>query len=262
MKKYILFLVFLPSFLQAQFETGAFNSGAFNRGVSAVSDAGFSPDDLSGLQLWLLADDYSGSDSSTIITDWLDKSSAGNDATPSGTPQLIVNAHSGYNAVYFSNDDYFSGTMDTVQTFTFYIVYSSESPASTAGTFTTMNQTPNLDGWYHRAGSSDNSFKLALNGSLGSISNPGGSGSKTIELITVTRISGTSTIYLNGVAGLSTSSAVGWDDLNYVVGSLYSDNLSFKFVGNIFQILFYAAGHSDSNRESVENYLMTNYNLE
>lgn len=270
--------------LSAFAATGSWNGIAFTawNGVvqtswngTGVSCAGgvFVPTDISGIKLWLFANNLSLATGITV-TNWPDQSGLSNNMVQSGTesPIFVTNIVNGKSIVRFNhtlsqwmvstNNIGLSGDFSS----TIFLVM---SPASSTRSECYIGfGVSGGDSDFCLLGSTINSGKYSMAFGGGDFYNDTTSTTATFHLICVKKSSGaentTTFIYKNGVVGsdnggsdtatpnLTAAPAVIGRLVN--VGTLYSDM-------DLAEVVVYDTALSDSNRILVQNYLASKYGL-
>jgi hypothetical protein len=215
---------------------------------------------VTGYSLWLDANDASTFtfSSGSIVSEWRDKSGNGyhfSQATGALQPERQSAQQNGLPSVYFSSDALENSSWDwSASAFTFFIVVKNRTGTSYDG-FLSRNQDASLQLGTDNA----NYYAISRLGQATSASNLSGTGSNAD--VVVYKSSGISSgnisvnLWRNNTAA---SSAVTLSSLvagNKNVLGATRDSGSDPTVGYISEVLLYPSQLSDSNRNSVENYL-------
>lgn len=221
----------------------------------------FYPTDISGCQMWL-----DSADSSTItyvsgvnISNWNDKSGRGNNATVSGTAYATYTS----NAVLFNNSLYTTPYTGVPNNETAFIVFSTSNGATTNAALIGTSQNGARGIWAGYSGFTGGGFQavgVVRAGEAwvaGSPANSVPNLTTTIATVTTTTNSATA-LRLNGSTTTYTGGA------SYSAGLTYlgrENSTSFGYIGYAMEIIFYNVVLSTSQRQRVEGYLASKWNV-
>lgn len=228
-----------------------------------IISTSFLPSDIANLAIWYEADLIGGSDGDPVTT-WTDSSGNGNSSTQGTSNQKplhktnIVNSlpvvrFDGSNDWLKSNSINFSST-----TFTIFVVCTNSSTANgdvfcvddgSGNTFAEMRV--------------DSDVRLTF-----SVKNTGGSTfecnvgqSSSFQVMCGVKSSTSIQAFINGTAGSSTSVS-GTQRTGTSNANIGQFGLGFQyFGGDIAEVLYYADDIGSTNREAVEDYLGTKYDI-
>lgn len=219
-----------------------------------VSSA-FSPSDISGLTLWLVADNIAGSDGDPVST-WT--ASAGPNATQGSSanrPTLQVAEINGHNAVQFDGvNDYLTGTVLAVNSpNTLFVVYKHSSIGSDQVIF--QNGSGNGWGIYDDISNVRQWFSRTIT------AYSAGSATTSWENRCHTLDSGNLNGYINGssvqsVSGITTPVS---PTTSYVLGTLDSGGIGLFFAGFIAEVIVYDHAVTSGERAQLDTYLDNKY---
>lgn len=221
----------------------------------------FYPTDISGCQMWL-----DSADSSTItyasgvnISSWNDKSGTGNNATVSGVAYATYTS----NAVLFNNSLYTTPYTGVPNNETAFIVFSTSNGATTNAALIGTSQNGARGIWAGYSGFTGGGFQavgVVRAGQAwvaGSPANSVPNLTRTIATVTTTTNSATA-LRLNG----STTTYTGGASYNAGLTYLGRENsTSFGYIGYAMEIIFYNVVLSASQRQRVEGYLASKWNV-
>lgn len=246
-----------------------------SEGVVVPAAAAFSPSDIAGLQLWLKADAITGLNDGDAVTTWSDSSGQGNDvtqATAGNKPTYQTNELNGKPIVRFDGTDDF--LMDTsldaefqVNSYTFFVVGKQTNAGNdcffSLGDSLTADQAlpPLLAGPIVRA------VSFASGGGLDSAdSTTTPVGGFRVYSVRRSTADNNFTLWVNGTqegqdAALANATAdYGGASKALAVGARGDTPINF-LDGDIAEIIFYDSALSTVNRDSVESYLGSKYNI-
>ena len=219
------------------------------------------PSDDPALELWLVANDFTEYHLETISSDWPDRSRNKNDASAYGTPTLVKNLLKHNKGVYFNDDDYFLGKMDTLKEFSAYIFCSASPTASYAGIFTVTSVSDKY-GWTLFSHNNEDYKAQVQNGETLVSMSVGASGAIQPGVISLIRDS--DGLYtLNNESGTDTTT-LAWDKSNYddygvgMMATLLSPAQNFH-EGHIYEIVIFGRAHDGQERLEVTDYLNAKY---
>jgi hypothetical protein len=219
----------------------------------------FSPSDISGLKVWLKADAGLGglSDGDPIST-WADQSGGGHDFTSSGTarPQYKTNIQNSLPAVRFDgSDDILQGGNLSAQwasAATMFVVYNTDP---NTGSFSVFSTNSTDDWWRYDDGTSYvGAFRSSRLVNLPRIALPS-SGLRQVCIIS------NSTNYRLWADGI----ILGTETAAYSAGNItnlgaYTPGQR-HFKGDVHEVIIYDSSLSDGDRQSVESYLASKWNM-
>jgi len=221
----------------------------------------FYPTDISGCQMWL-----DSADSSTItyvsgvsISSWNDKSGTGNNATVSGTAYATYTS----NAVLFNNSLYTTPYTGVPNNETAFIVFSTSNGATTNAALIGTSQNGARGIWAGYSGFTGGGFQavgVVRAGQAWVAGSPANSvPNLTTTMATVTTTTNSATaLRLNGSTTTYTGAA------SYNAGLTYlgrENSTSFGYIGYAMEIIFYNVVLSESQRQRVEGYLASKWNI-
>ncbi|MGH2359749.1 MAG: LamG-like jellyroll fold domain-containing protein [bacterium] len=237
---------------------------------SGGGSAAFSPDQVSGLILWLKADSLALNDGDAVTT-WADSSSSANDvtqATAANKPTLQTNEINGKPVVRFDDVNDRLGRADDAD-FDFgsgnFSVFAVAKPTGSRGAIICKDNYQGADGFY---------VKCADNGEIGSgtLWFAYWNGSTTVsmgavdtafhQLAAIREGTGANQVklYLDKTNSANTTDARTLSNaLELRVGSAVN-NADF-FGGDIAEILVYNSALSTADRQSVETYFSSKYGI-
>lgn len=223
------------------------------------------PSRISGLQLWLKADSIAGLNDGDALTTWVDQSGVGNNVTQATTankPLYKTNIVNSLPVVRFDGSNDFMSVATPVITggaYSMFIVFKSTITAARINPFY-VGSNSGVDGY---------GFEIDIGGLRNIIHRGiaflvGGSATTNFEIWAAIRtttgplaalyINGTDDSVTNGTSAIVTPTAI------TVVGAI--DNLATNpLPGDISEIIVYDSALSDANRDSIETYLGTKYNI-
>jgi hypothetical protein len=217
--------------------------------------------DMDDLQLWLVADDISGADASTITSDWPDQSYYfGRDATPAGDPTIEVAEINNHRATNYDGvGDYFLGSKDTTDVFSAYMVYKVTN-TTLGAVFSQMDQgSPNL-GWLYADNTTANQmiyyFNNGASQDYSTVTN-----TTNWEIASIIATGSADTLYIDGSQADVNTKAPDYASLLYGIGTYYTDNKTFNLTGYIAEIIIYSVEHTTSQRQTIETYLNNKYSI-
>ena len=221
----------------------------------------FYPTDISGCQMWL-----DSADASTItyasgvnISNWNDKSGSGNNAVVSGSAFATYTS----NAVLFNNSLYTTPYSAVPINETAFIVFSTSNGATTNAALIGTSQNGARGIWAGYSGFTGGGVQavgVVRAGEAwvaGSPANSVPNLTTTIATVTTTTNSATA-LNLNGSTTTYTGGA------SYTAGLTYlgrENSTSFGYIGYAMEIIFYNVVLSASQRQRVEGYLASKWNV-
>ena len=230
------------------------------------------PTSISNCTLWLDAQDSSTITGTTTVTQWRDKSSLGSNTTGYvGTPALVTNAINGYQAMSFNGSSYFYGSnSNTTDKVTFFCVGVESSAIIQYGTTMSLSRVGvNAFG--------DGVYSIAGGGSAGgtgasSLLQPGRNGTGTTgfdpgyntPFVLSYVVDGTNWYaYGDGALMGSNASSGNFAYTKYVVGGTETTTGPglYPWKGYIGEVIVYNAALTATERQRVEYYLATKWNL-
>ncbi|MEM3145972.1 MAG: hypothetical protein QW838_02805 [Candidatus Nitrosotenuis sp.] len=235
----------------------------------------FSPPQQGSLQLWVIADEFTGADGSAV-TSWPDKSGKNHTLTArsaSGNPTLRYNQINGKKAVQFvqaSKQSFYSTASTLVSAFSgddvraswFFVLNDQDSTTNNThyGLFFGTTAT------FRLKGNNSVSYLLERKDDAGSASNGAlgtfGTGWKILTAIFADDLR--YSLYVNGVLiGSSAPINVGVLTLTEMVcpGSKQADASSLFLEGFVAEVLMYNMALSGADLDSVHSYLKSSYGL-
>jgi hypothetical protein len=231
----------------------------------AVAVPAFSPSDISGLVLWLDADAIDGLNDGDPVTTWEDQSSEGNDATQatgSAKPTYQTNELNGKPIVRFDGtDDALDGARPVSSTGTMFIVAKQASAvSSTTKTLVSLD-----DGLHSQIFTDSDSHASAWNyyadNADGIIANIGGAAADWSIIVVKWSDNANIAFYVDGATGPADdpfNDSITAADV-YRLGLDHDDSTPGDF--DVAEMLIYDTALSDGDREDVEDYLTTKYDL-
>lgn len=237
-------------------------------GIQFLTDVGlvfpsgaFSPSDLANIRLWLKADAITGLNDNDNISTWEDSSANGYDVTQgTGTkqPTYQTNELNSLPVVRFDGGDTLTNMtsiMSADPSFTVFAV--AKSSDWDAATNDVLNIGDDFTQAFILRTQSSNTMKVwqpnTNNLTTGTITDS----NWYYFSYTYNASTNAAELFLDGVSA-DTATISGIDPDKTYIGSFID---SFYFTGDIAEVIVYEQELSDTDRESVENYLATKYNL-
>lgn len=227
----------------------------------------FSPDDISGLTLWLKADAITGLSDGDNLSTWTDQSTAGNDATaPAGKePTYETNELNSLPVVRFNGTADYMNANGTATMFsgvdkpwTVFVVGKFSNIAAFRAYWAVGNSgsnTPYIDG-ENNVGS-NHRIQYRIDSGSASTATINGDIDTSYQVICYLYDGTDATIYVDTVGGTAITLPSGQMTIDtFTVGALrWSSTYYFYHLGDIAELLVYDSGLSGTNRGKVEAYL-------
>jgi len=235
---------------------------------SSVSDFTISPlDKQPSLVLWLKADAGIVSDANGSVSQWNDQSAKANHAKQTNAslmPVVQADAINNKPSVHFDGiNDYFSllSTGINAADMTIFIV-SKFAEAKASNINALLTQKTNTGVRYSLFAPANTGNQLQLN-SYPPDEKPLQSISYGTDFYRITRVVGkadSSFIYTNSqLSGKAKTKTQSGTDQTLVLGGYFTNTPAFGFSGEIAEVIVFDTALSDSNIDSIENYLYTKY---
>lgn len=246
--------------------SGGYTTVQFTAGTDTISFSSFNPASISGLQLWLDADD---SETITLngstVSQWDDKSGNGYhcvQGTASNQPTYVTAAQNGKNVVRLDGgNDYMQNSTNTIvggsNARTVFVACKNTDASGITYPFG-LGTRANVGSGQIFFISSEVAVRVSFGNIIWSTSLYSSAGIITIQTngTNVTQLLG----WLNG-SSLSVSSSTS-ATLNTQVGYMIGDSIgSSTWYGDVMEIIVYDSELSTANRESVESYLSTKWGI-
>ena len=246
--------------------SGGYTTVQFTAGTDTISFSSFNPASISGLQLWLDADD---SETITLngstVSQWDDKSGNGYhcvQGTASNQPTYVTAAQNGKNVVRLDGgNDYMQNSTNTIvggsNARTVFVACKNTDASGITYPFG-LGTRANVGSGQIFFISSEVAVRVSFGNIIWSTSLYSSAGIITIQTngTNVTQLLG----WLNG-SSLSVSSSMS-ATLNTQVGYMIGDSIgSSTWYGDVMEIIVYDSELSTANRESVESYLSTKWGI-
>lgn len=226
--------------------------------ISNVIKRDFSPRQISGLQLWLDANDPYATGSlpanNTVITSWIDKSGGGNNIAGFNSPRWYASPSRMSN----SANAYFSGASPTSYNMIAFFVYLDANTPQTCAPIYTANDPAATDitGIFPNCGGTtfvQTSGGWATQGA--SITDA------TSNIVSLQYSSASNTnnvlVYFNGTLNFTTSSS-SFSRTSYTLGRRVNEYMT----GNFYETLFYNTIPTTLERQQLEGYLAWKWGLQ
>lgn len=279
LRSLILILAILPTFAAENIKAVGAVAKANVKAIGAVAEANIKafgavdntasggapePDDISGLAMWWKADAIGGLSDGDPVSTWADSSGNSRDLTQTGTarPTYKTGILNSLPVVRFDASDDFLTRTETLS-FTaaeVFIVFKvdNDPPAGIAQTgLWNFSDDGALNGHYpYFDGTFYDAFGSTARKTLGDLTPDL---STVFRLYNVSTASGAWTARLDGTQVHTDGNTVGWPSTAYVVGR--SRDATYFFDGDIAEIVIYSAVLSAGDRDDLEAYFDTKYNL-
>ena len=230
--------------------------------TNQITNASFLPTQIPGCALWLDGKDTSSASmtlSGTTVTTWKDKSGNGYNASGVNSPQLVSSG-----GVSFNGSQYFTLNAAYSQRSSVFMVATGQNSTSVVGgqyywNFNNTNQGGNIINNNSYFPTSPLFYYDNVNGSSGAFV----SGNTLVNpfLVSVVQTPGTSIFgYYNGSQAFTNSYTAGTATAISVIGAAINTGAS-PINGIIYEIIFYNAPLTTSQRQQVEGYLAWKWGL-
>jgi hypothetical protein len=243
----------------------------YNGGLTPAASSGFSPTQISGLQLWLDGSDASTlSLSGTTVTQWRDKSGIGNNTTATGgTNTYTTNAINGLSAVKLNNS-WLTGGLVTSYTGNQVQAFGVGTLTTSAGAYGRMlslgrpgvNDFNSTDTTFMFIRNTGQNIMVGRNGSYLSVNLPAYS---TPFLVQASQNSNIEFIGLNGTLTPSSQNTGVTGNLNltsYGIGTNTNTADATYWDGFVGEILYYTGAFTTLQIQQIEGYLAWKWGLQ
>jgi hypothetical protein len=232
---------------------------------TTITGGFYSPKSIANLTLWLDAADSSTlTFSGTSVTQWKDKSGAGNDGTATGT--ITTTTINKLTALVWSGSasTYFSGNLtNTGTTLTAFSVFLMNSSSYSVARILSLSKTGFNDynntaytAAIERANTSFNAFRnnTSLSGAVATFGAVG---------VVCSRFDGTNhTFYYNGTAQTSVASSGNFGYANYEVGGSFGEESLVPLNGTIAEVIHYTSSLSVEQIQKIEGSLAWKWGIQ
>lgn len=221
--------------------------------LAAPAGGGFVPTDIAGCQLWLRGDGIAYNTGTTQATDgqtvetWVDESGAGHNSTQGNAAKRpIFKNIGGVKSLLTSGTEWMTTTWSAGSTCSIFVVYKNSGTSNGRWVSGTNNW---LIGPY--------SFYYAYYSSTGFAANPTVSSSNTvIRVHNIVQTSGGGQHWLDGVSQGTVGSAGAPGTIEAPGTYLSGGEIG---SGHIYEVIGYDSALGTTDRQTVENYLMSKY---
>lgn len=256
---------------------------ASTTGLIIKPKTSYTPSDIEGMDLWFKADAIIGLSDGDSVESWVDSASGYNFAQENtdSQPTYQTGEVNGEPVVRFDGTDDYLYTRETISNATegsVFVVYKMSTYVALLGrTILSSGRQSGVDMWYFSSQQSvtNNDNKMYV---YGEIANDGGNAVFTTDEVTltdyvignVTSDGSTWKIYKDGVEQalsirVGANTGAWWGDVanrtGFGLGAAYDGDAFNYFIGDIAEVIVYDRDLSDTERQGVESYLSTKYNI-
>lgn len=234
---------------------------------------GITPDQIAGLQLWLKADAITGLNDGDALTTWTDSSTNGRDVTQAASgekPTYKTGIINGQPVVRFDGGDVLvnAAAQLILRTRSVFVVLQGNVDGAYLGVLSiypaTGDDNARADGIVYHVSANLHWF-AAEGGPNYSVAAPGAGATPLAIYCDVAATTGT--LYVNGASVATDATFTTFNVASaggFAVGGRFLSgalSASYRFNGDIAEIIIYDSALSDANRQAVEAYLSAKYGI-